>query len=252
MRSEKRIPLKILLTEEEYRSLEALARAMGYELPSHLVESIVRGLARGEWRPGECPQAPPQAGVDPERLARRLERAIQDLLNPFTAKIDEIARRLGEIQEAIEALQERPGEAPPPPGPPERPPARPVRGESWRESGPRRGGARRRSAMERLSEEGVLFASEAPWIKDPERCFQHLEKQGAIVVRAGRELAAVDPGLWRRLVEVLGETAIRSEDEAARLVESALGEAAARLFRLLVREGLAYYDEEKARWVVQA
>ena len=106
--------------------------------------------------------------------------------------------------------------------------------------------------MERLSEEGVLFASEAPWIKDPERFFQHLEKQGAVVVRAGRELAAVDPGLWRRLVEVLGETAIRSEDEVARLVESALGEAAARLFRLLVREGLAYYDEEKARWVVQA
>lgn len=242
-RGKKRVVLKIELDEEEYRDLEAVARSMGYELPTHLIESLVRGMIRGQLRPGQAPAA----SMDAEQLARRLRRTIEDLLNPYTAKIDEIARKIGQLIELVEGLTE--GQAPHAQAEAQ-PPARPARRESYayEERSPRR-----RSAMDRLREEGILLSSEARWINDPERFFSSLERRGAKVLRLGRDkFVAVHPEFWERFVRVLSETAVRDNSEVESLLDSSMGPAAVKLFRLLVQEGLAYYDEDEAAWKIAA
>ena len=241
----RKVAIKIVLDEEEYRSLEAVARSMGYELPTHLVEAMIRGLIRGQIRPETAPQA--SGGVDVDQLARRLRRTIEDLLNPYTAKIDEISRKLGQLIEMVEAIAE--GQAQP----------RQREEKEERPSPPRRErqyeeqrAHRRRGAMDRLREDGILVSSEAPWINDPERFFASLERRGAKVFRLGRELVAVHPDFWESFVRVLGETAIRDNEEVESLLETSLGPAAAKLFRMLAREGLVYYDEDEASWKVVA
>ena len=238
----RRIVLKVELDEEEYRALEAVSRSLGYELPSQLVASLVKGVISGKVRTQQSYPA-----LDPDAIARRLRRVIEDILNPYTAKIDEILRRISSLQESLEEALSRtpqvePERAPQPQPPP--PPQHPSRGF--------RGRTGRRTAMDRLKEDGILVASEARWINDPERFFSHLERQGAVVVRLSDDMVAVHPDFWSRFKKILEETAVKSWEDVEALLDSSLGEAAVRLFRLLRREGLVYYDEEEARWVVEA
>ena len=179
--------------------------------------------------------------MDIDLLARRLRRVIEDLLNPYTGKIDEIARRIGELIDLVGSITER------------QPEEKHALVEAVQPSGETvagRGRPARRSAMDRLREDGILIASEARWIKDRDRFFHYLERQGAKVIRLHRDIVAVHPDFWKEFVRVLNETSVRSIEDAARLVEAALGEAGGRLFRILVKEGLAYYDEDRASWIV--
>ncbi len=237
----RRVILKIELDEDEYKALEAIARSRGYELASHLIESLIRGIIKGETKLESA------AGTaDIEHLSRRLRRTIEDLLNPYTAKIDEINRKLSQIIEMLEAQEEREQAQ-------ERPAARAPSGERRAERYQERPAPRRKGAMERLREDGILVSSEARWINEPERFFASLERKGAKVIRLSRgEMVAVHPEFWERFTRVLSETAVRDVEEVESLLESSLGRAGVRLFRLLLREGLVFYDEDEASWRVQA
>ena len=257
--------VKVRLSRDEYEALKAIARRRGYLTVGELLADTARRLLEGGDLGGLQVAAP---GIDEKRLAEtvaeRLERRLVDLINPFTAKIDEVNRRVAEIIEIIEGAKERPS-------PPEHPgeqaaPARP-RGRGYRQHAyeeeeetaahaahrrqPRGRGGRGGTALERLKTEGVLIASKAPWIKDPEKLFQYLEREGAVVLDLGEEKVAVDPELWERFQEVVEALDVQDSEEAAEIVEEKLGTpAGGELFKVLVKTGHLYYDEDRGGWTL--
>jgi len=237
--SNEKVVIKVELPRDEYLKLVRLAEEEGYPLASDYVRALVARALEGRLG-GECPGG----GLDERRLAeaiaRRLERRLADLINPFTAKIDEMQRRIGELVEALEQAEARGGPVEAEERP-ERPPAR----RRVERGGPSRG-------MERLRSEGVVFESDLRGrLRQPEAFLRKLGSEGAVVLDLAGEKVAVDPGFWERLVESLSRLSIRDEGEVESLLSAELGERAARLFRLLVRSGLAYYDEDSASWVVR-
>jgi hypothetical protein len=223
----KGIPLKVWLDEETYALLKAWCRRRGIELLPECVQALVRETL-------ESPASSPQPGLD--SLIKRVERTIQDLLNPFTGKIDEINRRLSEVIELLESEEAR--ESPPLPSlrtplPQERVEAR---------------ASRRPSAIDRLKEEGVVFEDDVKWMRSPSRFFHKLEREGAIVIDVQGEKVAVDPEFWRGFLDEVKSLQVSDLGEAASIIEDRLGPQAAKLFRRLVRAGLLHFNEESGSW----
>ncbi len=247
--------LKIRLPKDKYEALKNIARSQGYELPTYYLRSLIDRVVEG--KAGLQPM--PAPSLDPEYLAKKLERAITDILNPYTAKIDEINRRLAEIIELLESRQPVEG------GAEQEIPVQPQQ-RAWEQrreyqayqktsmQHARRQAERpqRRSAISRLREEGVFLEEENPWVKNPERFFQSLEREGAVVLRLPEGRIAVDRELWEEFVKKIGEIAVRDTEQAAILVESSLGEPAGKLFRKLALSGKIAYDEDRQGWVVLA
>jgi len=196
------------------------------EMKSETVSSAIRGAG--------------EKGVNVEVLSKKLERVITDILNPYTAKIDEIYRRLGEVMEMIEEIsrpQTREEEQLPQQRVQRRAMERPQR--------------RTYTAIERLKGEGVVFQEDMGWLKAPEKFFQKLEREGAIVIDVNDEKVAVDKDLWKEFREAVEQIMVRDPNEAASLAASATGRPiVAKLFKKLVGSGLIYYDEELGAWRV--
>ncbi|MEB3859736.1 MAG: hypothetical protein LRS43_00840 [Desulfurococcales archaeon] len=220
-----RVVIKIELSYDDYIVLEREARRRGYALVSDYLRDVAASIAR------EGAGAPPDAGMSQaiESMAKRLERTIVDLINPFTGKIDELAQRIADLAEKIEK-----GEAE-------------ERAEHHAEERGRRRGF---TALDRLKSEGVVFEEDMRWLKAPEKFFQRLEREGAIVLNLGGERVAIDREFWERFVSGVEDVKVRDPDHAAVLVEEKMGGKAARLFEKLVRASIAFYDEDLGRWSV--
>lgn len=239
MESDERTVLKLELTRAQYLALEKLAKKQGYPLVTDFLRALVAEIASGGSE-RELPRT--DIGDLIETLAKRLERRIEDILNPFTAKIDEVNRRLSQILELLEALQEQQAEAS----------AR----EKLEKPAPRAervervSRQRRPSAMEKLKEQKVVFYSDVAWMKAPEKLFEKLSREGALVFEAYGELVGVDPEFWSEFTRLLAELSISDPDKVGTLLSAKLGEQARRLFEKLKKAGLAYYDRDRGVWVV--
>lgn len=225
-------PLTIWLDDNLYALLRAYCDREEYASLPECAASLIASALRGE------AHAAGGQGASFEAALRRVERAVQDLLNPYTAKLDEITRRLAEIYEILESIAapERAPAAAQPPTP--------------RTSLQRERGRRGQSAIERLRKEGVFFEEDAGWLRAPEKFFQKLEREGALVLQLHGEHVAVDPDFWRDFVEVLETVEASGLDEAVEIISDQLGERAGRLLEKLARAGLAFYDEAAGRWRV--
>lgn len=212
----------VKLSDEEYVELERVARERGYTMVAEFVKDVILDLLKGER--GETPPSL-------ERLYSRLERKVQDLVNPFTAKIDDVLRRTAELQSKVEELEQRitgleerlRGERP-----------RPARRE------------RRKSAIERLKEQGAVFETDVRWLRNRDAFFEKLRREGALILDTSEGRIAVDPEFWRRFLARLSRLKSRSEDEI--LGKGMLNAQEYRLFKALKSSGLVYYEEEKKRW----
>ena len=220
-----RVSVKVELTRSEYEALKAIARREGYSLVSDYLRGLARDAIEGRVSRGAG------GGEQAEVLAKRLERVIVDLLNPYTGKIDEIARRIGDLVELVERSEvERPREV------------------SREKREVRRAPL---TAIERLKEQEAVFQEDVQWMKSPEKFFEKLKKEGAVVVSIGGEKAALDPDFWARFKDEVGKISVGDLDEAVGLLEEALGEAAGRLLRKMARAGMAVYDEDVGAWVLK-
>ena len=242
MARRKGIPVLVWFTEEEYSRLSAEARRAGYATVGDYVRELA--LRALEAPGGEAVQPQVDARAVADAIARRLERMVADLINPFTAKIDEVNRRVAELLEAVESMKpEVEVEQPTPP-----PTPRPARQQVRRATG-------RPSGMERLHEEGVVFEADVQWLRDPERFFAKLKSSGAKVLTVAGEKVAVDPSFWEEFKAKVEEIGVRDLVEAAILVRTEFGSdkgaRAARLLEKLAKAGIAYYDEELGHWVVE-
>jgi hypothetical protein len=224
--SRDRVVLKIELDYDDYIVLEREAKRRGYSLVSDYLRDLVVGLAR---RGGEHAAPGADLGRALESVAKRIERTIADLINPFTGKIDELAQRIADLAERMER-----GEAE----------------EKAERQAEERGRRRVFTAVDRLKSEGVVFEEDLKWLKAPEKFFQRLEREGAVVLNLGGERVAIDKGFWERFVSEVEDVKVRDPDHAAVIVEERMGGKAARLFEKLVKASIAFYDEDLGRWSV--
>jgi len=233
------VPVKIWLPNEDYAILKKLSEREGYETVSDFIASIISSYVKGSVSVG---------GPDEKRLydniAKKLERVVVDLLNPYTGKLDDIYRRLAVIQEILESRQAE---------------ADTLRDRETRQQ--RQAVSRGRTvqqrrgttAMDRLKEEGVVFQEDLSWLRAPDRFFQKLEREGAIVIDLDGERVAVDPAFWREFTRILPDILVRDPDEASSLVEASLGRKhSGRLFLKLVKAGYVYYDEDAGVWTLSS
>lgn len=226
---QKETVIRVELTEQQYELLSRRAKEAGFSSVESYVAAIVVGAA---------PQPAASSEAVEERVAKRVERAIQDVLNPFTQKIDELAKRLAEIQEDLEELKEalkaRPQAA-------VTPPERAVRPATSEQS----------AALERLRRQGVVFSEDVAYMRAPDRFFAKLERLGAVVIQLPDGQVAADPEFWRKFMAEVENTKLPDARQVADKLAASLGERAATLFTRLVKGGVVVYDEDSRRWVLR-
>jgi len=257
------------LPEDVYEELRRRAERRGYSLVSDYVRSIVlrelgygeegderlREIVREELRKlvGEEGKVEVEA-IDVDRIIEkvlaRLQRRLQDMVNPWTAKIDQVQARLAELQEKLESIEERLREvesgqrtqqpqrerrevqaAYPPPG-----------GHQYERREHRHG--RRRTAIDRLREQGVVYEHDVQWLRDRDAFFEKLRREGAVILELGGERVAVDPSFWNNFKEKLEALPTANEDEIKLLLTSQQYD----LFKRLKESGLIYFDATKRAW----
>lgn len=266
--------IAIRVPEEVYRELEDRARRLGYQLVSDYVRSIIL-KELGKAKPplieelearltkieeGEIPPKlyerlwkmvlsileetrSEQLSVEDikpllekwiETLTSRIDRRVQDLVNPYTARIDEALRKIADLHEKLEELEEKIRQL-------EeklkehRPPAR--QQQAYQE--------KRKTGIERLREQGVVFESELYRLRNRDAFFEYLARSGAKIIEAKGERIAVDPSFWDKFVTKLLEEITTSNEDKIKLL---LTKQEYRLFQKLKESGLLYYDSTSRRW----
>ncbi len=252
--------IAIKLPDDVYEELEKRAKEEGYTFVAEYAKHLLIGLVTGRVEkplPEDLRSsverivreimAEQTVDVDSivERVAARLERKLQDeILNPYTSKIDSLAQRMGELQARLELVEEKLKAAPEKPVRPTRPEARARR--APRQTVRAQPSARRRTASERLREQGAVYEEDVGWLRNKDAFFDKLAREGAIVLNLPSGRIAVDPDFWNRFMEKLSEIpSPRDED-----VKPLLDQREYRLFSKLRAAGKVYYDETTGSWRV--
>ncbi len=212
--------LRIKIPEDLYTQLENQARREGFASIEEYILSILTSSIRGRIQVDEL-----------EKLKSRLERYIQDELNKNLAVIENLKRQVIEIYEKIEDLDQR------------------VKNleesiKKIHEEKPREAITPRKTGIERLREEKVLFESKLPPRIQRDRLFAYFERMGAIIIKLSKERIAVDPDYWREFKEKLNEISTNKEEEIA----SILGSPGYELWRALYLDNAIYFDPKSKKW----
>jgi polyhydroxyalkanoate synthesis regulator phasin len=212
--------LRVRVSEEAYKFLESLAKREGFSSVEDYLVHLVHTIAR-------------EKGLeDFERIKPKIERFIQDEINKRMTALETIRRQVVEIYEKIESLEERlkaieetvkessklverPREAPP-----------------------------RKTGIERLREEKVVFESRLPARVQRDRLFAYFEREGAVVLKLSKERVAVDPEFWKEFKSKLESLSSPREED----IQQVLGSPGFELWKALYADNLIYYDPRSKRW----
>ena len=212
--------LILYLNDDEYKQLEEKAKKEGYTLVSDYAKKVLLS---------PMPTQETLMNNIETEVTRKLERKIQDLLNPFTAQIVDLRKRTAEI---IEKLDNMTGEE-----------NKKKEEEAQKEkSGEQKRGGRKK-AIEILEEQEIVFESELK-IRDPDPFFRRLELDGAKVLYLENERVAMTQKFYNDFIGKLKEIKTADPKET----ENKLNDKQAKLFRKLVQEAMVYYDAEKQSW----
>ncbi len=236
-RREKTIIIKV--PYEVYLRLFERSRVEGYSLLSDYVKAIIYRELGLETTPSRIERIEKKVseleermeGIDVDKIANRLARRIHDMVNPISAEITRLQSRIADIIERIDGIEDRLGKLE-------------QRVNQFIEHPPHREVTRKRG-IDRLREEGVLFESELKRLRDRDRFFAYLEREGAKVIEAAGERIAVYPDFWEDFKKKLFEEIDTSNEDIIRKV---LTETEYRLFQKLFNSGLIYYDSIDKKW----
>lgn len=210
----------IKLSDEEYREIERRAREEGFTLISEYIRSVIFSKHKSE------------SIGDLSQISSKLERKIQDLLNPYTSEIQELKRKIGEVLERIEGIESIIKEG-----------KRTESQQRQEKQDSKTTQKTKKTAMEILEQEGIMLESEIR-VKNPDMLFEKLERQGAKVIETDSGRIAIHPKFWEEFSRKLSN--IKSSDVEE--VSSKLDEKSAKLFRIFVTKGLAYFDGNSKTW----
>lgn len=211
----------VQIPEELYNSLIELAKKSGY---ADINEYIVYVL---ETHLGEKPF--PEEALD--RVKIKLERYIQDELNKRLAVIENLKKQLTDLYEKIETLASRID--------------RLEQSSKDQASTPTSREQARKSGIERLREEKVVFESRLPSRIQRDRLFSYFERMGAVVLKLSKERIAIDPDYWKEFKNKLLNELSTNRDED---VLSVLGQVGYELWKTLYSDNAIIFDPRTKKW----
>ncbi len=164
-----------------------------------------------------------------DKLKPRIKRYVEDIVNEYLSMVMENKRKIAELYEKIEEIKELVRKAEEKPRQPQQPPPR-----------------RRKTGIEILREQKVLFESRLERLRNKDRFFDYLKRQGAIVLELEGERIAVDPDFWMEFKEKI--SGIRTYDEREAVKD--LLPVEQELFMKLRRSEIIIYDSRTHSWRV--
>ncbi|MEM3345936.1 MAG: CopG family transcriptional regulator [Desulfurococcaceae archaeon] len=214
----------VRIPEELYHRLENESRKRGFSSVSEYILHLL------------LTHVPPERDITSELLEKvrsRIERMVQDELNKRLTQLELLRRQLVEVYEKVNNLEQKISEVE----------SRIRDMESVKvEVRPER--KQRKTAIEILREEQVLFESTLPPRVDRDRLFASLERSGAVVIKLRRERVAISPEFWEFFKKKLDE--IHTSDE--REIQSIMGEKGFKLWKALYSDNLVIYDSKLRKW----
>ncbi|MET1160829.1 MAG: CopG family transcriptional regulator [Thermoprotei archaeon] len=213
----------IELDEDTYNELVRRAEEEGFSIIADYVIAIIKRSLAG----------PTSINIDEilGKLKPRITRIVQDEINKYYEMLMSMKKQIGELVSRIDALEQVIEEF------------KKKLEERTRISESRK--APRKTGIERLHEEKVVYESMLPPRLPRDRFFNYLKREGAVIIHLSRERVAVDPDYWRIFSKKLFEE-IRTNDEEE--IRKQLDNIGFELFRRLRDESVIYYDPNKRRW----
>lgn len=214
--------ITIELDPDTYKKLVDKAHSEGYSLVADYVIYVLKSSLT-------TPQQP-QLSIDDffNRLKPKVERMIQDQFNKFMELISDVRGRVAELYEkydqlsqAVKSLSER------------EPPVYP------------RGEARRKTGIERLREDKILFESSLPAKINRDKFFAYLEREGAIILKLAKERVAVDREFWSYFKNKVFEEASTDDEEE---LKKLLGDKGFELFKRMRDDLIIFFDKKRMKW----
>ncbi len=218
-----------VVVELPYDILERIVKAY----PGMLVEEAVRRFILDSVGGGVRAAQPAELQVD----SSRIQRIIQDMVNPFTAKVDDMLRRLGSITELLDSLSDR------------------VRGLEEEVKSIKEGSGVqvvkqppkevRKSAIDVLKDQKVMYEKDiASKIRNRDAFFDRLRRDGAVVIEAKGQRVAVEPNYFKEFKALLESLSTSNESE----IKERLGRVGHNLLKTLWEGGVIYYDSINRKW----
>jgi len=165
-----------------------------------------------------------------EKLKTRIQRFIEDEMSKYVQLINENRAKIAELYEAIDQLKNSVEDL-------KKRIEQPVSYKA-RQTG-------RKTGIERLREEKVVFESKLPSYIRRDQFFNYLEREGAVVLKLSKERIAVEPSFWSEFKKKLFEE-INFDDEEK--IKKILDNPGYELFRKLRDEALIYFDSKEKKW----
>lgn len=226
--SEKRTHRIVIdLDSDTYKKLVDKALSEGYSV----ITDYVIHVLKNSLTPSTQPQAA-QVPIDDFfiRLKPRIERIIQDQLNEFMKLLSDVRSKVADLYEKYDQLSQT------------------LRSATGRETTPKYqpSEAKRKTGIERLREEKILFESSLPAKINREKFFAYLEREGAVVLKLARERVAIDKEFWSYFRnKVFEEISTDDEEELKRI----LGVKGYELFKRMRDDLLILFDKKRMKWV---
>lgn len=224
----------IKIDDKLYEELEKRMKDEGLLTISEYIRSLImREL--GKHSVDEVGDASRKSQLVLDRIVSLVERRIQDRINPFTFKIDELSRKTAEIIERIEGVEQKIVEI-----------EEKLKTRSETETRMKvEHKTARKTAIDILKEQKVIFERDiASRIKDRESFFAKLEQSNAKVIEAKDERIAVDPNFWESFIRKLSTITTNNDDDIKKILDS----IESRLFYKLKESALLVYDNITKKW----
>jgi len=165
-----------------------------------------------------------------EKLKTRIKRFIEDEMSKYMQLINENRVKIAELYEAVDQLKNS---------------VEDLKKKIEQSVVYKAKQTGRKTGIERLREEKVVFESKLPSYIRREQFFNYLEREGAIVLRLSKERIAVEPSFWSEFKKKLFEE-INFDDEEK--IKKILDNPGYELFRKLREEALIYFDSKDRKW----
>jgi len=226
--------VRLNIPDNIYRVLVDRASKAGYRDVSEYLFHVISSMVEA----GGAPDISRYVEETVVKHVSRVERKLSDVVNAYTARVEELASKiaslheeLDEIKSRVEGFEERLREK-------EDKEAREERREAQQ--------ARRATAIDILRQQKVFYESSIYGkIKNRDKFFQKLDREGAVIISTDRERIAIDRDFWSSFTSKLSRIHSDSE-EIIRGVFSDRREM--ELFEKLKDSGIVIYDATEKKW----